>query len=106
MASTHHKLKASKCLRVVTELVELDTLWRQILENHSQGFQVHDWPALLGHACNLTSALCRAEEGAQRRNAGVGHQRAVRHQRSLHRLRLPLPYLIDMPAPVTERGEL
>src|SRR6476646_9928372 len=26
----------------------------------------------------LTSALCRAEEGAQRRSAGVGHQRAVR----------------------------
>ena len=34
-----------------------------------------------GHAaisCALTPALCRAEEGAQRRGAGVGHQRAVR----------------------------
>ena len=27
----------------------------------------------------LTSALCRAVEGAPRRRAGVGHQRAVRH---------------------------
>src|SRR5437667_12421670 len=31
--------------------------------------------------CNLTSALWRAEEGAQRRYASVAHQRAVRRQR-------------------------
>src|SRR3954468_16016117 len=30
--------------------------------------------------CALTSALCRTEEGAQRRSASVGHQRAVRRQ--------------------------
>jgi hypothetical protein len=28
----------------------------------------------------LTFALCRAAEGAQRRSASVGHQRAVRSQ--------------------------
>src|SRR5687767_14715886 len=34
-----------------------------------------------GAPCGLTSALCRAVGGAQRRGASVGHQRAVRRHR-------------------------
>src|SRR3954451_924152 len=61
----------------------------------------------LAPTCLLTSALCRAEGGAtkERRNAGVGHQRAVSWQRHVSQISSfgQLPWLYATPRPLYER---